>query len=580
MGGYMPRIRSIIAFVVLGMAAGHSWTNELSGQAGSRPSDRSPEQSQGGHSPMRTSTAAVGSPIKPFTDFYQVGDGNAGVDIGSRIAEKARQLNLDIEFLIATVPDPIDSRFAHEFDGLVDSIEEAVQSQGWNLDQFWLPWKPSGDQVDRQTRLRSTMEEDPAAKEREPSSGSAHGELAKLMAEARLALEKNVQPAPETPMQELEPGVLLFRKRETEEEPTRVLFVFLIGETPTAGVHKKALFKSFNLIAQYISSRNGGCAASAPRQVRAVLARIPYVFRVLGPRFSGSERSLSFVISRWIASLDSEVWQACVSGSLSFAVSQWITGKTGCLLPNQGRWRFRVVSGCALKVKQERFTSVAQNRSAIADVCFGATVAPLDRVMSALFRYLDRRNGDAPLEKVALLTESDTEFGGKMETGRWSSALARRRRSRRCRSLRSSSRFTCRRSRGPTTTSDSRRGDLRCRWYTPAADCRFLSTRLAARAIQCRRFRFRCRRPPANSCLARFSRRFLTRSSATSGSWRLTFGIRSFWRGSFTNTAPTCRSSRRGQSPGCSPELLGRAAWDDRGFELSALVNGPALGPS
>src|SRR5689334_8641626 len=51
---------------------------------------------------------------------------------------------LDMEFLIATVPDPLDSRFGYNFDSTLDAIQMAIESQGYVLDRYWLPWWPSG----------------------------------------------------------------------------------------------------------------------------------------------------------------------------------------------------------------------------------------------------------------------------------------------------------------------------------------------------------------------------------------------------------------------------------------------------
>ena len=46
------------------------------------------------------------------------------------------------EFLIATVPDPIDSPYGYAFDQVVDAIQRGVQQKdGYLLDRAWLPWE-------------------------------------------------------------------------------------------------------------------------------------------------------------------------------------------------------------------------------------------------------------------------------------------------------------------------------------------------------------------------------------------------------------------------------------------------------
>ena len=49
-----------------------------------------------------------------------------------------------IEFLIATVPDPVSSRLPHFFDSFVESLESAAEASGYTLDRFALPWLEKG----------------------------------------------------------------------------------------------------------------------------------------------------------------------------------------------------------------------------------------------------------------------------------------------------------------------------------------------------------------------------------------------------------------------------------------------------
>ena len=103
-----------------------------------------------------------GSRLTPFEDFWNVGNAKAGVEIGESLARQT-QNKMNVQFLIATVPDPIDSRFAYRFDLILDSIEDAVEFDRWNLDHFWLPWDTSGRQPGTDERLKSTLVPDPPA---------------------------------------------------------------------------------------------------------------------------------------------------------------------------------------------------------------------------------------------------------------------------------------------------------------------------------------------------------------------------------------------------------------------------------
>jgi hypothetical protein len=45
-----------------------------------------------------------------------------------------------MEFIIALLPDPLDSRLPYFFDSFLDSIQRAVEASGFQLDRFDLPW--------------------------------------------------------------------------------------------------------------------------------------------------------------------------------------------------------------------------------------------------------------------------------------------------------------------------------------------------------------------------------------------------------------------------------------------------------
>jgi len=68
-------------------------------------------------------------------------------------------------FLIATVPDPIDSAYGHAFDQVVDAIQRAVEKKdGYVLDRCWLPWD-----LDRKAKPKDG-ERPPNLRETKPAS--------------------------------------------------------------------------------------------------------------------------------------------------------------------------------------------------------------------------------------------------------------------------------------------------------------------------------------------------------------------------------------------------------------------------
>ena len=110
-----------------------------------------------------------------------------------------------IEFLIATVPDPISSRLPHFFDSFVESLESAAEASGYTPDRYALPWREKGNRAgDEVPRWRQTL-------------------------------------------YDTVPGMILFR----DPQERKLLLIFLVGETPTTGIHKEAMFSALEQMAQF-----------------------------------------------------------------------------------------------------------------------------------------------------------------------------------------------------------------------------------------------------------------------------------------------------------------------------------------
>ena len=111
----------------------------------------------------------------------------------------------NIDLLIATVPDPVSSRLPHFFDSIIESLGRAAEASGYTLDRFALPWL-----------------------------------------EGRKGADDGV-PSWHPTLYESVPGLILFR----DPHDRKLLLVFLVGETPTTGIHKEALFSALNQAAQF-----------------------------------------------------------------------------------------------------------------------------------------------------------------------------------------------------------------------------------------------------------------------------------------------------------------------------------------
>ena len=147
-----------------------------------------------------------------------------------------------IEFLIACVPDPLHTRLALFTDSGIQAIESGAFAAGWEFATQWLPWYDNADPSEKDPNQRRT------------ERAEVHD-------------------------QEREPGLLVFRRTPSPSGfDRRLLFVFIVGDTPTAGVNGDE-FKKARAYMEAIGDR-----------------RDPRLIRIQGPVFSGSFYSLAQLI--------------------------------------------------------------------------------------------------------------------------------------------------------------------------------------------------------------------------------------------------------------------------------------------
>lgn len=150
---------------------------------------------------------------------------------GNVVAERAK-------FVIAILPDPVHTRLGLFFDRSIEALQQGAQAKGYVFDRAAMPW------------LLSRPNESKDADQSEE--------------------EKTKQQEDETL-----PGVLIFRPGSAARgtSPKGTLLVFVVGETPTAGLNKPQFRHALQLIATL------NAAAAQP-------------LLILGPTFSGSLESL------------------------------------------------------------------------------------------------------------------------------------------------------------------------------------------------------------------------------------------------------------------------------------------------
>ena len=144
-----------------------------------------------------------------------------------------------IRFVIAAVPDPVHSHLSLFFDRIIEAIEQGASSKklDYSFDRAAMPWR----YFDRANT---------------PDAADLDSE------------------------RESFPGLMIFR-----HEATPPLFVFVVGETPTAGINEE----QFNHAVDIIHAIRAG----------TVVPQSEPEFGILGPTFSGSLYSLQVILNKY-----------------------------------------------------------------------------------------------------------------------------------------------------------------------------------------------------------------------------------------------------------------------------------------
>jgi hypothetical protein len=160
-----------------------------------------------------------------------------------------------VRFLIVLTPDPLHTQLNLFFDRGIETIQQAAQEQGYDFDRATMPW-------DAAEHPEST---DFEKREQETAASAAREAL---------------------------PGLMIFRPQvETRQESERgPLFVFVIGETPTAGIHKDQFANALEIICEIQDCRRAPKDSTALTKSRN--APDPAPLLILGPSSSGSLYSL------------------------------------------------------------------------------------------------------------------------------------------------------------------------------------------------------------------------------------------------------------------------------------------------
>jgi hypothetical protein len=191
----------------------------------------------------------------------------------------------NIRFVIAIVPDPIHSHLSHFFDSAIEAIEQGAFNEGYAFDRAIMPW--------------------PYTIESPSSAGKITVSVSKYDSD---------QQAPEV-SQDIFPGLMIFREGEirlnarydAKPDPNfdpraEPLFVFVVGETPTAGINEDQYRTAARIIREIKNGKRPvveGAVDPQDAQSLRLQKGAPQnepEFGILGPTFSGSLFSLHALV--------------------------------------------------------------------------------------------------------------------------------------------------------------------------------------------------------------------------------------------------------------------------------------------
>jgi ferredoxin len=170
----------------------------------------------------------------------------------------------NIQFVIASLPDPVHTHMALLFDRSIEAIESAAQASGFLFSRAWMPWDIS-----------------------------THNESTDFT--VRLALSDYRQRV------ESLPGLMIFQKSAEEKtsQDHAILFVFVVGETPTGGLHVEQFQNALKIRQSILSGADKNKSNINKNDASKSNAKQsdPETLRIYGPTFSGSLGSLAAIVN-------------------------------------------------------------------------------------------------------------------------------------------------------------------------------------------------------------------------------------------------------------------------------------------
>lgn len=184
----------------------------------------------------------------------------ANCDAKGELKDESHGVKFNLNFLIATIPDPERTHLGLDFDRLMEALIFAAEEEDFSYDRYWLPWHVDHDLGNPDPLKQDVIDGRGEARHRKPG-------IIIFRKKPTLLKDKNTDKRTSAETSD----------RNLQDSRNRALVVFLVGETPTAGINRH----QFKNAADYLHSFQG-CS---------------HVLGVVGPTFSGSSTSLRAAIA-------------------------------------------------------------------------------------------------------------------------------------------------------------------------------------------------------------------------------------------------------------------------------------------
>ena len=260
------------------------WIASCNYWSAARTSDTASAASPPGSDVTIAQTAGVKLQLAPSQQNAACGPNSWGVPTGSSGAA-------EITTVIATVPDPIHSHLALDFDRSIDAMLLAAADNHYLGGYYWLPWR---SKIGQDGQLNSTAT-------RPDSADNAR---------------------------ERQPGLIILRyapsRNEIAQDPNnalsndyrRVIYLFLVAETPALGINGNQLQNAFSYEKALKGSSAPRPAVSPNTSKEDPCPNSADNIFIIGPHFSGSAASLHAGIKAFHHALNiSCVFMAGITGT-------------------------------------------------------------------------------------------------------------------------------------------------------------------------------------------------------------------------------------------------------------------------